>query len=149
SWATWRCRSTHDAGLATSTDEFRSLRRSAHVESAVTESPGGPETMPLDLFAGIYVRDYEAAKDWYERLLGSGPTFVASDTEAVCEPAVHRSLFIEAGPDHAGLAVHTVFVDDFDTRVDQIAQRGIEPAERVTYPNGVRKARYRDPDGNE
>lgn len=105
--------------------------------------------MPLDLFAGIYVRDYEAAKHWYERLLGSEPTFVASDTEAVWELAEHRSLFIEAGPDDAGHAVHTVFVDDFDTRVDQISQRGIEPAERVTYPNGVRKALYRDPDGNE
>jgi predicted enzyme related to lactoylglutathione lyase len=105
--------------------------------------------MPLDLFAGIYVRDYEAAKGWYERLLGSEPTFVASDTEAVWELAEHRSLFIEEGPDHAGHAVHTIFVDDFDTRVEQITRRGIEPAERVTYPNGVRKARYRDPDGNE
>jgi hypothetical protein len=27
--------------------------------------------------------------------------------------------------------------------------RGIEPAQRETYPNGVRKVIYRDPDGNE
>jgi hypothetical protein len=27
--------------------------------------------------------------------------------------------------------------------------RGIQPAERETYSNGVRKAAYRDPDGNE
>jgi hypothetical protein len=26
---------------------------------------------------------------------------------------------------------------------------GIQPAERETYSNGVRKAIYRDPDGNE
>ena len=30
-----------------------------------------------------------------------------------------------------------------------IAGRGIEPAERETYENGVRKVTYRDPDGNE
>lgn len=27
--------------------------------------------------------------------------------------------------------------------------RGIEPEERETYENGVRKVTYRDPDGNE
>jgi len=30
-----------------------------------------------------------------------------------------------------------------------IASRGISPAERETYSNGVRKAIYRDADGNE
>jgi hypothetical protein len=30
-----------------------------------------------------------------------------------------------------------------------IAGRGIEPAERETYSNGVRKWIFRDPDGNE
>lgn len=35
--------------------------------------------MLLDLFAGVYVSDYETAKAWYVRLLGSEPTFVASD----------------------------------------------------------------------
>ena len=43
----------------------------------------------------------------------------------------------------------TLFVDDFDARIDAIAARGIDPVERLTYRNGVRKAIYRDPDGNE
>ena len=43
----------------------------------------------------------------------------------------------------------TVFVGDFDARISQIAERGLEPAERETYANGVRKATFRDPDGNE
>ncbi|MGB0094762.1 MAG: hypothetical protein WBP81_19795 [Solirubrobacteraceae bacterium] len=30
-----------------------------------------------------------------------------------------------------------------------IAARGLKPDERETYSNGVRKALYRDPDGNE
>jgi hypothetical protein len=41
------------------------------------------------------------------------------------------------------------FVDDLDDRVAQIARRGIEPAKRETYDNGVTKVIYRDPEGNE
>ena len=46
--------------------------------------------MPVDLFAGIPVADYERAVAWYERLLGSGPSFLPNDTEAVWEVAEHR-----------------------------------------------------------
>ncbi|MGS2642753.1 VOC family protein [Streptosporangium sp. LJ11] len=105
--------------------------------------------MALNLYAGIPVTDYAVALKWYERLLGSPPTFVASDTEAVWELAEHRSVFIEQLPEHAGHAMHTVFVDDLDALVAQIAERGLDPAKRETYSNGVRKATYRDPDGNE
>jgi predicted enzyme related to lactoylglutathione lyase len=105
--------------------------------------------MPVELLAGIPVRDYAGALAWYERLLGSPPTFVAGDTEAVWELAEHRSLAIEQRPEHAGHALHTIVVDDFDAVVAQIADRGLEPTRRETYANGVRKATYRDPDGNE
>jgi catechol 2,3-dioxygenase-like lactoylglutathione lyase family enzyme len=105
--------------------------------------------MTIDLFAGIPVNDYAAALTWYERLLGSPPAFFPNDTEAVWELAEHRFLFIERRPEHAGHAMHTVFVDDFDALVAQIAGRGLEPAKRETYANGVRKTTYRDPDGNE
>ncbi len=40
-------------------------------------------------------------------------------------------------------------MDDLEAMVEEIAARGIEPAKRETYRNGVRKATYRDPDGNE
>jgi catechol 2,3-dioxygenase-like lactoylglutathione lyase family enzyme len=105
--------------------------------------------MPLDLFAGIPVTDYAAALKWYERLLGSPPTFIVSDTEAVWELAEHRSVYVEQLPERAGHAMHTVFVDDLDSIVTQIAERGLDPAPRETYSNGVRKITYRDPDGNE
>jgi catechol 2,3-dioxygenase-like lactoylglutathione lyase family enzyme len=45
--------------------------------------------------------------------------------------------------------MHTLFVDDLDARLSQIAARGLEPADLETYENGVRKAVFRDPDGNE
>ncbi len=65
------------------------------------------------------------------------------------EVAEHRFLFIVERPEHAGHAMHTLFVGDLDAMVAEIAARGVQPAERETYSNGVRKATYRDPDGNE
>ena len=106
-------------------------------------------TTNLHLFAGIPVADYAAALEWYERLLGSPPTFFPNDIEAVWELAEHRFMYIEHLPEHAGHAMHTIFVDDLDTLVAQIADRGLDPVKRETYSNGVRKITYRDPDGNE
>jgi predicted enzyme related to lactoylglutathione lyase len=105
--------------------------------------------MALALFAGIRVSDYETAKSWYERLLGEEASFMPHATEAVWELAEHRSLFILEDAEGAGRAIHTVFVDDLDALVAEIASRGIEPVELVTYPGKARKAIYRDADGNE
>ncbi|WP_371546321.1 VOC family protein [Streptomyces sp. NBC_00554] len=105
--------------------------------------------MPLDLFAGIPVTDYTAALAWYERLLGSPPAFLPNDTEAVWELAEHRYVYIEHRPEQAGNAMHTVLVDDLDTRVAEIADRGLRPTSRETYPEGMRKITFHDPDGNE
>jgi catechol 2,3-dioxygenase-like lactoylglutathione lyase family enzyme len=103
----------------------------------------------VDLFAGLPVADLERAVAWYGRLLGAEPSFLPNGTEAVWEVAEHRYLYVDVRPEHAGHAMHTLFVDDLDARVDGIAARGIEPATRESYDNGVRKVTYRDPDGNE
>jgi predicted enzyme related to lactoylglutathione lyase len=105
--------------------------------------------MTVNLFAGVPVSDYAAALAWYERLLGSPPSFFPNDTEAVWELADHRSMYILRRPERAGHAMHTLIVDDLDAVVAEIAQRGLEPAKRETYSNGVRKTTYVDPDGNE
>ncbi len=106
-------------------------------------------TQNLDLFAGIPVADYAAALGWYEKLWGFPPAFIPDDTEAVWELAEHRYVYIDVQPEHAGHARHTMFVDDLDSVVAQIAKRGLEPVEREIYSNSVRKITYRDPDGNE
>ena len=104
--------------------------------------------MSSHLFAGMRVRDFAAARAWYERLLGE-PTFQAHDTELVWTLAEDRSIFVEQEADHAGHGRVLVFVDDLDAQVAEIAARGLAPDERLTYSNGVRKAVFRDPDGNE
>ena len=105
--------------------------------------------MGVDLFAGLPVADYGPAVACYERLLGTDPSLLPDETEAVWEVAEHRYLYVDVRPEHAGPAMHTLVVYDLDVRVAGNASRGIEPVARETYENGVRKVTYRGPDGNE
>lgn len=104
--------------------------------------------MTVDLFAGIPVREYAAAEAWYTTFFGGPPSFLPNDHEAVWEVAEHRYLYIDVRPKLAGNAIHTLFVDDLDTRLAALAERGITPDEVETY-DGVRKMIFFDPDGNE
>jgi catechol 2,3-dioxygenase-like lactoylglutathione lyase family enzyme len=104
--------------------------------------------MSLHLFAGLRVRDFEAARPWYEQLLGE-PTFFPHATEAVWTLADDRSVYIVEHADGAGNCVVTILLDDLDAYVAAIAARGLEADEHETYSNGVRKVLYRDPDSNE
>jgi catechol 2,3-dioxygenase-like lactoylglutathione lyase family enzyme len=104
--------------------------------------------MSLHLFAGISVRDFQAARAWYDRLLGE-PTFFPHATEAVWTLAENRSVYVVERAHGAGNSAVTVFLDDLDRKMAAIAARGLEPDEIETYSNGVRKALYRDADGNE
>lgn len=51
--------------------------------------------------------------------------------------------------DGADNSVVTIFLVGLNAHVAAIAARGLEPDERLTYSNGIRKALYRDADGNE
>jgi|SRR5829696_1197244 len=104
--------------------------------------------MSLQLFAGLRVRDFQAAREWYERIFGE-PTFFPHATEAVWTLADGLSVYIEEHAESAGNSEVTILVDDLDARVAAAAARGLEPDERETYANGVRKVTYFDPDGNE
>lgn len=105
--------------------------------------------MAFDLFAGIPVTDYAAALPWYEKLFGAQPSFLPNDIEAVWEVAEHRYIYIVEDPERAGNALVLSFIDDLDSRVTEVARRGIEPAKRERYDSGVTKVIYRDADGNE
>ena len=48
-----------------------------------------------------------------------------------------------------GGVVVLLFVDDLDATLSRIAERGLQPDEIEAPTDGVRKAVYRDPDGNE
>ena len=103
----------------------------------------------MTLFAGLRVSDFDAAREWYERLLGAAPSFLPHDTEAVCMRGEEHAVYILEDGARAGHGLLMIMVDDLDAMVAEIAARGIEPAERETYPGKARKAIYRDADGNE
>jgi catechol 2,3-dioxygenase-like lactoylglutathione lyase family enzyme len=105
--------------------------------------------MDIALFAGIAVRDYDRAVEWYERLVGAPASFEAHETECVWELAENRSFYVVLAPGDAGHSRVTWFVGDLDGFVARARSRGIEPESEETYDNGVRKTTYRDPDGNE
>ena len=105
--------------------------------------------MATDLFAGIPVSDYDAAHDFYARLLGAEPAFYPNDREAVWEVGEHRYVYIVLLPADAGHARTLIFADDLDARVAGASARGIEPALQEAPAPAVRKVTYRDPDGNE
>jgi len=107
------------------------------------------QTKSLDLFAGVPVADYAKAVKWYEQLLGFPPAFFPNDTEAVWKLAEHRYLYIVQQLENVGHARLTLFVDNLDEIAEHIDARGLRPAKREDYPNGVRKFTYRDADGNE
>jgi hypothetical protein len=48
--------------------------------------------MSLHLFAGMRVRDFQAARPWYEQLLGE-PAFLPHATEAVWTLADDRAVY--------------------------------------------------------
>ena len=105
--------------------------------------------MAVDLFAGVGVTDFERAVTWFEALFGEPPAFAATDSEFVWSVAEHGWIYVLLRPERAGQAMLTVFLEDLDSFVESAAGRGIEPEQRETYDNGVRKVIYLDPDGNE
>ena len=104
--------------------------------------------MSLRLFAGLRVRDFQAARSWYDQLLGE-PTFFPDATEAVWNLAEDR-FDVHRGARQRGRPLRGEHLRRRSRRSSAaIAARGLEPDESETYSNGVRKAVYRDPDGNE
>jgi hypothetical protein len=102
----------------------------------------------VGVFAGVPVRDYASALGWYERLLGSAPSFFPNDVEAVWQLAEDRYVYIIEDHDRAGGAVCMVWVDDPVAEAARIAQRGVEPVDVEKYDT-VWKYVFHDADGNE
>ena len=105
--------------------------------------------MPVtEVFAGIPVRDRDAAIQFYERLLGSPPTMLPNDEEAAWQLTGGGWLYVLRDADRAGRAVVTLLVDDLDERLAAAAARGIELGPVTTVAVSVRSSWITDPDGN-
>lgn len=67
--------------------------------------------------------------------------------------AVRFSRFARTGGSAMRLKTEAVWqaliVEDLDAILAATAECGVEPATQETYPNGVRKVTYADPNGSE
>lgn len=77
--------------------------------------------MALGVFAGIPVRDYDTALEWYKRLFGADPAFYPNGSEAVWQVAEDRYVYIIQDVDRAGGAVSMIWVDDPVAEVARIS----------------------------
>jgi catechol 2,3-dioxygenase-like lactoylglutathione lyase family enzyme len=104
--------------------------------------------MAVGIYAGIPVRDFQLALEWYKRLLGAEPAFYPQDIEAVWQLAEDRYVYIIQNADRAGGAVCLIWVDDPISEVARIADQGLEPVD-VEKHGRVWKYVFHDADGNE
>lgn len=106
--------------------------------------------MPVNqIFAGAAVADFGVARAWYERLMGRPPDLVPNDQEACWQTTDTGWFYIVADADRAGNGLLTLLVDDLETLVAGIAQRGIEVgAIEWVVPGSVRSVWITDPEGN-
>ena len=106
-------------------------------------------TRPLDLFAGILVDDLAVSVDWYTRLLGAEPSFLPDDTEAVWTVDEHRFVYLKTGQGIPGNSLVTIMVGDLTRFLRDAEARGVVRDDLEDYGDGVLKAVFHDPDGNE
>jgi predicted enzyme related to lactoylglutathione lyase len=105
--------------------------------------------MAIDfLFAGIPVADFDAARPWYERLVGRAPDMLPKEGEACWQLTETGWIYVVADADRAGHALVTVLVDDLDAHLAGMAERGIETGPIETIPGPVRRTEVVDPEGN-
>lgn len=102
----------------------------------------------VGVFAGVPVRDYATALDWYQRLFGREPSFHPHDTEAVWQLAENRYLYVIEDQQRAGGAICMIWVDDPVTEAAGIAERGLAPDD-IEKHGAVWKYVFHDADGNE
>ena len=100
-------------------------------------------------FAGIAVADYGAALAWYERLLGRSPDVIVTENEAMWQVAEAGWIYVVGDASRAGHALLALLVDDLESHVDALAQRGLATGAIETMPGAaVRQVVLSDPEGN-
>ena len=100
------------------------------------------------VLAVVPVTDVERSRRWYEALFGR-----AADNNPMpnlVEWQVVSGGWVQVFTDdqHAGSTVVNFAVQDLDAQIDELKQRGLEPAEVVEANKGVRLSALTDPDGN-
>jgi predicted enzyme related to lactoylglutathione lyase len=100
------------------------------------------------VFAGIPVADRDAALGWYERLMDRPPDLIPNDHEAAWRLTESGWVYIFASAERTGSALNTLLVDDLDSFLAALTQRGIAAGPVENVGDSMRQAIITDPDGN-
>jgi predicted enzyme related to lactoylglutathione lyase len=106
------------------------------------------EQMPIEnVFASVPVSDLNAAKAWYEELLGRPPD--TTPMPEVAERQFKRGgwLQVYALPERAGNGSFTLSVSDLDAETRKLDAQGIDTSNRAGSAT-VKTLMIKDPDGN-
>ena len=100
------------------------------------------------LLAGIAVRDFDRAVDWYARLLGRPADLIVKDDEVMWRFADHAWMYVVRDEQRAGHALVALAVAALDKTVAHIEGRGITGRPIELVGDAGRKASFTDADGN-
>jgi catechol 2,3-dioxygenase-like lactoylglutathione lyase family enzyme len=106
--------------------------------------------MPIDgVFASLAVADVDAARPWYERLLGRPPDALPMDGLAEWHFPQSGALQLVEDADRAGRSLLTLAVEDLKGELALLRERGVDPGTLDdTTSDKVRFAMVTDPEGN-
>jgi catechol 2,3-dioxygenase-like lactoylglutathione lyase family enzyme len=96
----------------------------------------------------LAVSDMALARRFYEGVLGLTPEAeIAETVRYKCGGGTGLALF-ERPMKPIDRTVAAFEVDDIDAEVEDLRQRGVDVEGVVTLPSGVKRAFFKDPDGN-
>jgi catechol 2,3-dioxygenase-like lactoylglutathione lyase family enzyme len=98
-------------------------------------------------FAGLAVRDFAAAYDWYVRLFGRPADMFPHDEEAVWRLSSGGAIYVVADSERAGHGLVTLALDDLDAHAKRLHASGLAFTEQATE-GSPRRLVVRDVDGN-
>ena len=100
-------------------------------------------------FTGIPVADYQAACEWYQRLMGRSPDMVPHESEVVWQLSETGWLYVVHDVERAmGKALLTLIVDDLDSHLAEFRERHIVVNNLEVSSGKYRRAIITDPEGN-
>jgi predicted enzyme related to lactoylglutathione lyase len=106
--------------------------------------------MPVNqVLAGLAVSDHDAARGWYERLLGRAADALPMDGLAEWHYPQSGAIQLVEDPERAGRSLLTLAVDDLTQELAALRERGLDPGVMDdTTSDKVLFATVSDPEGN-
>lgn len=96
----------------------------------------------------LAVSDMDRARRFYEHRLGLAvDAEVAETVRYSCGGGTALAIF-ERAMKPVDRTVAAFEVEDIEGEVSELRERGVETEDIVTLPNGVKRAFFKDPDGN-